>query len=263
MDGNGRWATKRGLIRVMGHKIGVESVQNIVKASRQIGVNFLTLYAFSSENWQRPATEVKTLMSLLKTYLQKELNNLTKNNIRLITIGQREKLPADVLEILEKTIARTANNTGMVLNLALSYGSRNELTRAMQIIARQCIDGGLSPDQITDQVINDHLYTADLPDPDLIIRTGGESRLSNFLLWQASYSEIYITDTPWPNFRRDNLISAIANFQKRQRRFGKTGEQVANKQPASSDATKIACSGATQIACSGATQIACEGSHEK
>ncbi len=229
MDGNGRWATKRGLIRVMGHKIGVESVQNIVKASRQLGVNFLTLYAFSSENWQRPAAEVKTLMTLLKTYLQKELNNLTKNNIRLMTIGQREKLPADVLEILEKTISKTANNTGMVLNLALSYGSRNEITRAMQIIAKQCLDGNLSPDQITDQVINDHLYTADLPDPDLIIRTGGESRLSNFLLWQASYSEIYITDTPWPNFRRDNLISAIANFQNRQRRFGKTGEQVENK----------------------------------
>jgi undecaprenyl diphosphate synthase len=230
MDGNGRWAQKRGLIRVMGHKIGVASVQNIVKASRQLGVKVLTLYAFSSENWQRPAAEVKTLMSLLKSYLQKELNNLTKNNIRLLSIGQREKLPADVLEILEHTISLTANNTGMVLNLALSYGSRNEITNAIQDIAAKCLNGSLRPEEITEQVVNEHLYTAGLSDPDLIIRTGGESRLSNFLLWQASYSEIYITDTPWPNFRRENLISAIANYQKRQRRFGKTGDQV-TKQP--------------------------------
>ncbi len=226
MDGNGRWAQKRGLIRVMGHKIGVESVQNIVKASRQLGIKILTLYAFSSENWQRPAPEVKTLMTLLKTYLQKELDNLTKNNIRLQSIGQRKKLPPDVLEILENTISKTANNTEMVLNLALSYGSRNEITQATRAIVAECLNGNLLPEQIDEKTINNHLYTAGLPDPDLIIRTGGESRLSNFLLWQASYAEIYITDTPWPNFRRDNLIKAIANYQKRQRRFGKTSEQA-------------------------------------
>jgi undecaprenyl diphosphate synthase len=229
MDGNGRWAQKRGLMRIMGHKIGVESVQNIVKACRQFGIKVLTIYAFSSENWQRPASEVKTLMTLLKTYLQKELNNLCENNIRLLSIGQRQKLPADVLEILEKTIAKTAANNAMILNIALSYGSRNEITRATQKIAAKCLSGSLRPEQINEQIISDHLDTAGLPDPDLIIRTGGESRLSNFLLWQASYAEIYITETPWPNFRRDNLICAIANYQKRQRRFGKTGEQAATQ----------------------------------
>jgi len=231
MDGNGRWAKSRGLIRTMGHKVGVESVQNIVKACRQLGVKVLTLYAFSSENWQRPAPEVKTLMMLLKTYLQKEFTTLDKNNIRLVCIGQREKLPAEVLEILESTIAKTAANTAMVLNLALSYGSRHEIVRAVQSITSECMAGRLQSEQISEQTINDHLYTAGLPDPDLIIRTGGESRLSNFLLWQASYAEIYITETPWPNFRRDNLIAAIVNYQKRQRRFGKTGDQIADQPP--------------------------------
>ncbi|NOX25540.1 MAG: isoprenyl transferase [Deltaproteobacteria bacterium] len=226
MDGNGRWAQKRGLMRAMGHKIGVESVQSIVKACRQFGIKVLTIYAFSSENWQRPASEIKTLMTLLKTYLQRELNNLNKNNIRLLSIGQRQKLPADILQILEDTIAETADNSAMILNIALSYGSRNEIIRAVQKITAKCLAGSLQPGQISEQVINDHLDTAGLPDPDLIIRTGGESRLSNFLLWQASYAEIYITETPWPDFRRDNLIAAIANYQKRQRRFGKTGEQA-------------------------------------
>ncbi len=229
MDGNGRWAKKNGLIRAMGHKVGVESVQNIVKASSQLGIKVLTLYAFSSENWQRPAPEIKILMTLLQTYLRKELANLIQNNIRLICIGQREKLPPEILKVLEDTIAQTANNTGMTLSLALSYGSRDEIVRSVRAIVDECLNGHIKPEEITEQTINDHLYTAGIPDPDLIIRTSGESRLSNFLLWQASYAEIYITETPWPKFRRDNLIKAIANYQKRQRRFGKTSEQLTEK----------------------------------
>ena len=226
MDGNGRWAVKRGLLRTLGHKVGVESVQNIVKACREIGIDVLTIYAFSSENWQRPALEVKTLMSLLKSYLEKELANLKENDIRLTCIGQQHKLPPEVREVLESTIEQTAGNRAMVLNLALSYGSRDEIVRATRQIAHKCLAGQLNPDDIDVELINNHLYTAGLPDPDLIIRTGGESRLSNFLLWQASYSEIYITDTQWPDFRRAHLIKAIGSYQKRQRRFGKTGAQV-------------------------------------
>jgi len=226
MDGNGRWAQSHKLLRTMGHKVGVDSVLNIIKASRLLGVKVLTLYAFSSENWQRPAQEVSTLMSLLKTFLARELTNLLENNIQLRAIGQTERLPAEVREVLENSIRQSAANTGMVLNLALSYGSRDEIVRAVRLIARQCQEENLDPESITAQNINDHLYTSDLPDPDLIIRTGGESRLSNFLLWQASYSEIYITDTHWPDFREPQLKLAIADYQRRQRRFGKTGEQV-------------------------------------
>ena len=226
MDGNGRWAQKRSLLRTMGHKVGVESVQNIVRASREIGNNVLTLYAFSTENWNRPALEVKSLMALLKTYLQKEINNLIQNNIRLQTIGQTEKLPKDVLKVLLDTIDKTSSNTGLVLNLALSYGSRNEISLAVKNICQKCLSGEIKIGDITETTINDHLSTQGLPDPDLIIRTGGESRLSNFLLWQASYSEIYITDTHWPDFRVQNLIDAIWEYQSRQRRFGRTGDQI-------------------------------------
>lgn len=226
MDGNGRWAQKRKLLRTMGHKVGVESVQNIVEVCRKLGIEVLTLYAFSTENWQRPAMEVKTLMALLKTYLKKELSNLCRNNIKLLCIGQKEKLPDDVRSILETSIEETAQNSGMVLNLALSYGSRIEITRAVQMIARLCVDGKIDPENITAATIENFLYTNGLPDPDIIIRTGGESRLSNFLLWQASYSEIYITETHWPDFREQNLMTALEDYQKRQRRFGKTGEQI-------------------------------------
>lgn len=226
MDGNGRWAQSHKLLRTMGHKVGVDSVLNIIKASRLLGVKVLTLYAFSSENWQRPQDEVSTLMALLKTFLARELNNLIENNIKLRAIGQIEKLPGDVRDVLDKSIHQSAHNTGMVFNLALSYGSRNEIVRAVRVIAQQCQEKGLQPEEIDDQTISDHLDTSGLPDPDLIIRTGGESRLSNFLLWQASYSEIYITDTHWPDFREPQLKLAIADYQKRQRRFGKTGEQV-------------------------------------
>ena len=226
MDGNGRWAQRHKLLRTMGHKVGVDSVLNIIKTCRLLGVKVLTLYAFSSENWQRPAQEVSTLMSLLKTFLIRELVNLTQNNIKLLAIGQKERLPADVREVLETSISQSADNTGMVLNLALSYGSRDEIVRAVRLIAEKCLHHEIAPANIDIQTINDHLYTSGLPDPDLIIRTGGESRLSNFLLWQASYSEIYITDTHWPDFREPQLLAAIADFQTRQRRFGKTGEQL-------------------------------------
>ncbi|MBU4153028.1 MAG: isoprenyl transferase [Proteobacteria bacterium] len=226
MDGNGRWAQSHKLLRTMGHKAGVDSVLNIIKASRLLGVKVLTLYAFSSENWQRPAQEVSTLMSLLKTFLVRELNNLIENNIKLKAIGQIEKLPVDVREVLNNSINQSANNTGMVLNLALSYGSRDEIIRAVRLIAQQCLEKTLHPDAIDTEIISANLYTSGLPDPDLIIRTGGESRLSNFLLWQASYSEIYITNTHWPDFREPQLKIAIADYQRRQRRFGKTGEQI-------------------------------------
>jgi len=231
MDGNGRWAQHHKLLRTMGHKVGVDSVLNIIKSCRLLGVKVLTLYAFSSENWQRPEQEVSTLMSLLKTFLARELTNLTQNNIKLRAIGQEERLPADVREVLDNSIRQSAGNTGMVLNLALSYGSRDEIVRAVRLIAEKCQHNELAIENINIQTINDHLYTSGLPDPDLIIRTGGESRLSNFLLWQASYSEIYITDTHWPDFREPQLLVAIADYQKRQRRFGKTGEQVTNQTP--------------------------------
>jgi len=226
MDGNGRWAQSHKLLRTMGHKVGVDSVLNIIKASRLLGVKVLTLYAFSSENWQRPAQEVSTLMSLLKTFLARELTNLTANNIQLRAIGQVERLPTDVREVLDHSIAESAGNTGMVLNLALSYGSRDEIVAAVRAIAQECLQGGMRIEAIDSRTISAHLYTRNLPDPDLIIRTGGESRLSNFLLWQASYAEIYITDTHWPDFREPQLRLAISDYQRRQRRFGKTGDQV-------------------------------------
>jgi len=230
MDGNGRWAKKQNLLRTYGHKVGVDTVKKIVECSRKIGIQVLTLYAFSTENWQRPKLEVQTLMKLLKTYLNHEINNLIKNNIRLTCIGQKEKLPSDVLLVLNDTIQKTSTNDGMVLNLALSYGSRDEIVRALKTIAQKCLVNSITPDDISSETINDHLYTAGLPDPDLIIRTGGESRLSNFLLWQiASYSEIFIDETPRTDFREKQFISALENFQSRQRRFGKTGDQVTNK----------------------------------
>ncbi|MBU4262759.1 MAG: isoprenyl transferase [Proteobacteria bacterium] len=226
MDGNGRWAQSRGLMRLMGHKAGVKTVQLIVKAAREIGISALTLYAFSSENWKRPATEVSGLMSLLKSYLESELTFMQENNIRLHTIGRKENLPREIRETLSASIANTAANTGLVLNLALSYGSRDEIVGAARKMAKLCVAGKLSPEDITEASFSGHLFTAGLPDPDLIIRTGGEFRLSNFLLWQASYSEIFITETHWPDFTREDFIAAITTFQKRQRRFGRTGDQV-------------------------------------
>jgi undecaprenyl diphosphate synthase len=226
MDGNGRWAQQQGKPRIMGHRAGVESVQDIVRAARELGIGVLTLYAFSTENWKRPPLEVQALMGLLKSFLESELATMVHNNVSLRCIGQKDRIPPEVREVLERVIRQTAGNTGLILNLALSYGGRSEITQAVQAIAQRCMDGTLSPQEIDQSVLEQHLYTAGLPDPDLLIRTGGETRLSNFLLWQASYAELYFTEILWPDFRKKDLLHAILDFQKRQRRFGKTGEQA-------------------------------------
>lgn len=230
MDGNGRWAKTRNLPRIMGHKAGSKSVKKIVSTARELNLEVLTLYAFSTENWKRPSKEVQGLMTLLKTYLKSELNNMLKNNISLRCLGDIDKLPADVRKVLDQVIRETdereEGSAGLILNLALSYGSRAEIIRAARIMAEKCMAGQFSPDDFSEKLFTSHLYTAGLPDPDLLIRTGGESRLSNFLLWQASYAEIYITETMWPDFQGEDLIKAINDYQSRERRFGKTGEQV-------------------------------------
>ena len=226
MDGNGRWARARGMIRLKGHQAGVKTVKTIVKAARELEISVLTLYAFSTENWKRPAPEVSGLMSLLKSYLESELESMLGNDIQLRCIGQRENLPREVRTTLKKSIEKTASNSSLILNLALSYGGRDEILRAARRIAQLCVEGKLKPEQISEEILTSHLYTSGLPDPDLLIRTGGESRLSNFLLWQASYSEIYFTDIKWPDFSKDDFLTAIQHFQERQRRFGQTGEQV-------------------------------------
>ena len=228
MDGNGRWARSRKKPRLYGHKVGADSVREIVEMSRELGIGHLTLYAFSSENWNRPEKEVSGLMNILKSYLVSELGRMEKNGIRLHCLGETVRLPNSVRSTLEATIDRTAANDKMVLNLALSYGARDEICRAAQRIVQQCSIGALQPEQIDHQVFSDHLYTQGQPDPDLLIRTGGEQRLSNFLLWQVSYAEIYFTDTMWPEFRRQAYQEALHDYQNRQRRFGKTGEQIAD-----------------------------------
>lgn len=226
MDGNGRWAQKRRQPRLFGHKAGAESVRSIVKTCREIGIEYLTLYAFSSENWRRPAQEVSGLMSILKNFLESELPRMQKNDIRLMSIGDRQRLPDEVRKSLERGIAATSGNSKLTLNLALSYGSRDELIRAVKAISSLCLKGDMTPDQITDQIINDNLDTSQIPDPDLLIRTGGEARLSNFLLWQISYSEIYFTETMWPDFRKESFLQALLEYQSRERRFGRIGDQL-------------------------------------
>lgn len=230
MDGNGRWAKQRNLPRIMGHKAGSESVKNIVKSASELKLEVLTLYAFSTENWKRPSFEVQGLMSLLKTYLKSELQNLLDKNISLRCIGEIEKLPQDVREILLEVIQDTARNAedkqGLILNLALSYGSRSEIVNAARIMAQKCVNGQFDPQEISEKLFASYLQTAGLPDPDLLIRTGGESRLSNFLLWQLSYAELYITETMWPDFSAESFLEAIIHYQGRERRFGQTGEQL-------------------------------------
>ncbi len=228
MDGNGRWAKKRLMNRVKGHEKGSQAVRTIVTACRELGIGTLTLYAFSTENWARPKAEVKALMGLLKRFVVKECPTLTQNNIRLNIIGQKHRLPEDVLQEVDKTLEMTRNNDGMVLNLALSYGSREEITTAVAQIARKIQQGDLSLDEISEDLISSHLYTKDQPDPDLIIRTSGEYRLSNFLMWQAAYAEIFITDTLWPDFSKEELIDILFNFQERDRRFGKVACSTSN-----------------------------------
>ena len=226
MDGNGRWAEERKRPRLFGHKAGVDSVREIVETARELGVKFLTLYAFSTENWNRPANEVTGLMSLLKSYLQSELRTMLKNDIRLCCLGQQDRMPDDVRRVLAETIEETKACTGMTLNLALSYGGRAEMVTVARALARLCEEGGMHWQDIGEASIRDHLFTAGQPDPDLLIRTGGERRLSNFLLWQASYAELYFTEVKWPDFKKDQLTEAIAVFNSRQRRFGKTGAQL-------------------------------------
>lgn len=226
MDGNGRWAQSKKKPRLFGHKAGAESVQEIVEVCAEIGVSYLTLYAFSSENWGRPEKEVTGLMSILKRYLEGELPKMQKNGIRLISIGDHDRLPQGVRKSLKSVIEATRNNRKLTLNLALSYGGRDEIVRAVKKISQECVDGDLVVSDISDDHIANRLDTHLIPDPDLLIRTGGEARLSNFLLWQLSYAEIFFTKTMWPDFRKEVFLQAIADFQQRQRRFGQTGEQV-------------------------------------
>jgi undecaprenyl diphosphate synthase len=220
MDGNGRWAKAKNMMRVAGHRAGAESVRDIVKAAGEFGVKYLTLYAFSVENWQRPKTEISTLMSLLKNFLRDELPEMMKNNVRLQAIGRLSDLPEFVRDQLHECIQATRENTGLILILALSYSGRVEIIEAVHSIMREIKLGHLDSAQIDEQVFNHHLYTRYYPDPDLLIRTSGEMRLSNFLLWQLSYTEIYITTTLWPDFRRQHFAEAIIDYGNRQRRFG-------------------------------------------
>ena len=226
MDGNGRWAKRRGLPRLMGHRQGVKTVRSTIRTTRELGIPVLTLYAFSTENWMRPQTEVSGLMDLLYDYLAKELKELKENQIALRAIGEIDRLPPKVRGRLREVMEETASNSRMTLNLALSYGSRHEISLAVREIARKCVAGEIEVDEIDEELISSHLYTSGLPDPDLIIRTSGEHRLSNFLLFQAAYSELYVTPTLWPDFDRDEYIKALSEFQRRERRFGLTGEQI-------------------------------------
>ncbi len=226
MDGNGRWATERSLPRVAGHNEGVGSVRDIVEACGQLGVGHLTLYAFSTENWNRPREEVSTLMRLLLNSLQNETDKLHQNNVRLTAIGDIEKLPVKVQDKLAQAISITKNNTGLTLNLALSYSSRWEIAQAVRSIVRKAQKGEIELDDIDESLLTDHLTTKGMPEPDLLIRTSGEYRLSNFMLWQLAYAELYISPKFWPEFRRKDLYEAIKDFQKRERRFGLVSEQV-------------------------------------
>jgi len=221
MDGNGRWAKKRLLNRIKGHEKGSETVRTIVRACRKIGISYLTLYAFSTENWQRPKSEVVALMTLLKKFLESEQKEMLDNNIRLHAIGQIERLPKNVRKALHNVMALTKKNDGMILNLALSYGGRAEIVKMVKEIAIKAKDGTIDPDSITPEIISEHLYTRQMPDPDLLIRTSGEMRISNFLLWQIAYSEIYITDTLWPDFGKDEFVRILKDYQQRERRYGK------------------------------------------
>jgi undecaprenyl diphosphate synthase len=221
MDGNGRWAKKRFLNRIKGHEKGSEAVRTVVRTCREIGIRVLTLYAFSTENWQRPQSEIIALMALLKKFLISERKEMVDNNIRLNAIGQIERLPEDVRQELHRSIRLTEKNNGMILNLALSYGGRAEIVKAVKEIAQDIKTGHIDADSITPDLISKHLYTQKMPDPDLLIRTSGEMRISNFLLWQIAYTEICVTDTLWPDFGKDELLQILKNYQERERRFGK------------------------------------------
>jgi len=224
MDGNGRWARKRGMPRIFGHRKGVDAVKKIVQASIDLKIEYLTLYAFSSENWNRSESEVNDLMSLFRVYLRRELNDLHRNGVRIRFIGARTRLASDIIEMIEDSERKTAENTALNLVIALNYGSHNEIVEATRRIAVEVARGDLNPDDITEDTIQAFLDTSEIPDPDLVIRTSGEQRLSNFLLWQAAYSELMFVDTCWPDFGKAALEEAIAEYGHRERRFGTSGE---------------------------------------
>ena len=224
MDGNGRWARQRTKNRIFGHHQGSKTVRTIAELCAQMGLEALTLFAFSTENWSRPKAEVEALMKLFKDFLKKETNTILKNNMRFRIIGQVHRLPKDVQKLTKELTDKSNSNTGMILNLAVSYGGRLEITEAVRNICRQVVDGKISLDKITEDTISDNLWTYDMPDPELLIRTSGEFRISNFMIWQTAYSEIYITDVLWPDFNEKELAKALESFSKRKRRFGKVDE---------------------------------------
>jgi undecaprenyl diphosphate synthase len=226
MDGNGRWAQSRGLSRVRGHAAGVESVRVVVRLARKLGISYLTLYAFSEENWQRPAAEIRALMAILTRYLHRELQEMQQNQIAFRAIGNVNRLPRNVQQELAKATAATADDAQMVLSLALSYGGRSDIVEAARNITREVQAGRLRPEDIHQDLFSQSLFTAGMPDPDLLIRTSGEYRLSNFLLWQLAYTELYFTETLWPDFREEEFLKALREYQQRDRRFGLTQEQL-------------------------------------
>lgn len=226
MDGNGRWAKKQGMARIFGHKKGVKAVRETIEAATEIGVEVLTLYAFSTENWNRPKKEVDTLMSLLVRSLKDELKTLQKNNIKLHCIGNIDNLPKKAIKELNEVIEKTKDNTQLKLILALSYGSREEIVNTIKKISKKVVNKELLVEEINEKIINNHLYTFTLPDVDFLIRTSGEKRISNFLLWQIAYAELYFTKVLWPDFRKEHFFEAILDYQLRERRFGKTSEQL-------------------------------------
>ena len=226
MDGNGRWARRRGLPRTAGHRAGVKTVKRIVTAAGEAGIKFLTLYTFSEENWSRPKSEISAIMRLLYETTKKELNDLLAKNVKLIATGRIEALSPRRRQALEEAILKTRNNTGIVLNLALSYGGRTEILDACRTLAQLAKDGKVDPSKLTEDDLRDHLYTNGLPDPDLLIRTSGEMRLSNFLLWQTAYTELYVTEVLWPDFSDEDFFRAVWDFQSRERRFGKVARQT-------------------------------------
>ena len=228
MDGNGRWANLQGKSRVKGHQQGARTVRDIVEEAKSQGIKYLTLYAFSKDNWSRPKEEVNILMKLLVTSLKKEYNRLINNNIRLQSIGEEDDLPTPVKDELNYVIVKTKNNTGMVLTLAINYGGKEELTDAMKTIAFKVKNSIIPPEKVDQSTINEHLCTRNLPAVDLLIRTSGEERISNFLLWHIAYAELYFTDTLWPDFKKEDLHKAIVDYAKRERRFGKTSQQLTN-----------------------------------
>jgi undecaprenyl diphosphate synthase len=226
MDGNGRWAERHAMGRILGHKKGAESVRAAVRTCRRIGIRYLTLYAFSMENWLRPEAEVNALLSLLKEYLESEVQEMMDQDIRLVAIGNLDSLGKPILSKINEVSARTSCNQGMTVILALSYGGRDEIAAAARRMVSDGLAGKITPEEVTKELCADYLYTAGLPDPDLLIRTGGEYRISNFLLWQTAYTEFYFTEILWPDFRDRHLLKAIDDYQKRERRFGRTSEQL-------------------------------------